>query len=249
MKPIKVMFLGDPQYDQHDPRAIDVALQIVLHYRPHTAVILGDFICCDAVASYKKASWREADLRLESEVISANKGLDYWDRVFKKAGVKRKVFLEGNHESRLTRWLVNNAFNLGDMLKIENLLKLKERKYEYISLAKQPLQMGKADIMHGYYVNVYHASKMVKETGRNCIYGHTHDYQAYISSHLPKDLPKIAMSCGCLCKFDQHYIGQRPTKWVHGVGIMEYLPDGFFTAVFLPIIGYRCIFQGKVFKG
>jgi len=249
MKPTKVVFLADPHYDQHDQRAIDVAMQIVLHYKPHTVVLLGDFICCDAVGSYSKASWREADLKLEMEIQSANKGLDYWDRVFKKAGVKRKIFLEGNHENRITRWLVNNAFNLGDMIRIEKLLELKKRKYEYIPLGNQPVLLGKADVMHGYYANVYHSSKTVKETGRNCIYGHTHDYQAYISSHLPNDLPRIAMSCGCLCKFDQHYIGQRPTKWVHGCAIMEYLPDGFFTAVFLPIIGYRCVFNSKTFKG
>ncbi len=250
MKVTKVILLPDMQFPQQDDRAIAVAMKIVKAYRPHIVINLGDVVACDSVGSYAKANYYEALLTLKGEIESANKGLDSQDKAFKQAGVKKKILLEGNHEARIAKWVANNAMNLGNMeeLSIPNLLQLKERGYVYVPLSKQPLELGKADIFHGDYVNMYHASKTIKETGRNSIYGHTHDYQAYISSHRPDDLPKIAMSCGCLCRFDQAYIGRRATKWVHGVGIMEYLDDGFFTCYFIPIIGYRCVFNGKEIK-
>lgn len=249
MKVTKVVTLADHQYDQQDDRAIAVTLKVIKIYRPHTVVFKGDFVSFDSVGSYAKSSWREASLTLKSEIDSANRGLDLHDKVFKQSGVKRKIYLGGNHEDRLIKWMVNNAANLGDMLRIEELLHLGERGYEYYPTYKQPIQLGKLDVMHGHYTNQHHAAKTINLTHRNSLYCHSHDHQVSISSHYPEDLPRIAMSGGCLCKFNQPYIGNRPTRWVHGCTIVEYLPDGFFTAHFIPIIGYRCVFRGKEIKG
>jgi len=250
LKTTKVIILPDMQYPQQDDRAINIAMQLVEYYRPDIIINLGDVVACDSISRYPKASWYDATVTLKMEMDIVNKGLDKQDKIFKRSGVKRKILLEGNHENRITRWLTNNAVQIGDIesLRIENLLRLNDRGYEYVLSRDQPIKMGKANILHGYFVNKYHAFKTISETGHNCLYGHTHDYQAYICSHLPDDPPRLAMSFGCLCKFDQSYIGKNPTRWVHGIGIMEFVPDGFFTAYFLPIVGYRCIFNNREFK-
>lgn len=251
MKIETAIILPDQQYPQQDDRAIAVALKLVEFYKPDIIINLGDVVACDSVSRYPKASWYDATVTLKMEMDIVNQGLDKQDKAFDRSGVKRKILLEGNHENRITRWLTNNAAQIGDIdsLRIENLLRLRERGYEYVLQENQPQKIGKANVLHGYYTNKYHAFKTISETGHNCLYGHTHDYQSYINSHLPEDLPRMAMSFGCLCKFNQSYIGNSPTRWVHGIGILEYIKkDGFFTAYFVPIIGYRCVYQRREFK-
>jgi hypothetical protein len=206
-------------------------------------------IAADSVSRYDKATREEALITLKSEVDSTNRVLDSFDETFKKSGVRKVYLLEGNHERRILKWIVKHAMEWGDFenLGIKSMLRINERKYEFIPYRSQPLKIGKINIVHGYYVNQYHASKMLRNTGRNVFYGHTHDFQVHTLSHFEDDQPRMAMSCGCLCNFEQDYLDGRPTNWIHGITVINYDDDGF-TPYFLPIVNYRCLYAGKQHK-
>jgi len=241
------VIIPDIQCPQQDDRALQICLDVIRDIRPEMAIIIGDFVAFDSMSSHSKRSWADLIPTLASDIGHANSLLDTIDASLKQSGVKHKWWLEGNHEDRLTRWLVKNAPNIGDLpeLRVEGLLKLAERGYVFKPLDKQPLRIGKLNIIHGYYTSQYHAAKHIRNTARNIIYGHTHDYQAHVSTHLPDEPPHIAMSCGCLCDFSQGYIRNRPTRWIHGFVEVEFMGNGYFYPRFIPIINYMTRYNGK----
>ena len=243
-----LVLIPDIQVPQHDGRAVEVALKLIRYIKPTQACFLGDVICCDSVSKYPKSSWHEAALTLKEEIKHTNILLDRFDLEFKESGTKEIYYIEGNHEERLLLWILKNAQSLGDLdsMRIDTQLRLKDRGYKYIPTTEQPLEIGKFNIAHGYYINMYHAAKTMKKTGRNTFYGHAHDWQVHTSDHFRDDNPRISMSCGCLCDFKQSYLHSRPTNWIHGLGIIYYDKDGF-TPYFIPIVNYRAIWDGKVF--
>lgn len=241
--------IPDLQCPQQDDKAIEVAIKLIKHIKPTIAIMGGDVIAADSVGDYPKTTWKEASETLRNEAEQTNKVLDKFDRAFKDSKTKQIYYLEGNHERRVLKWAIKNTKPLGEIegLRIESLLRLNERGYKYIMLEDQPLKFPRFNFLHGYYVNQYHAAKTMNMTGRNTFYFHTHDHQVHTSYHFEEDTPRMAMSCGCLCSFNQDYMKGRPNNWMHGIAVIYYDKDGF-TPYFIPIVNYRAIWQGKVFK-
>ena len=243
-----LVIIPDLQVPNHDAKALMVALKLIEYIKPTQVAFIGDVVSADAVSSFAKKSFEEAALTLDNEIKATNKVLDQFDKVFNKIKVKTRMFLAGNHEDRILHFILKNAVSFGDMegLRLESLLKFKDRGYTYYPTKKQPVKINHFYLIHGLYTNQYHASKTVKMTHRNTIYGHSHDYSVYTGDHFHNDAPKLAMCIGCLCNFKQPYING-PTNWMHGVAIVHYDKKGF-TPLFIPIVNYRCIYDGKVFE-
>ena len=60
--------------------------------------------------------------------------------------------------------------------------------------------------------------------GANVIYGHTHDAQRSVMTHM--DGPKMAQSMGCLCKMEKSFLKNRKTNWTHNVGVIDFYDNG-----------------------
>ena len=244
-----LILIPDLQCPQQDNRAIKIACKLIEHIKPTQICYLGDVIAADSVSTYAKKTWREAQVTLQKEADTTNKVLDIFDKSFKKASVNKTYFLEGNHERRILKWAIKNTAPLGEIegMRIENLLKFDERGYEYIMEEDQPLQISKFNIFHGWYVNQYHTAKTIRMAGRNAFYGHTHDYQVHTSSHFETEPPRIAMSCGCLCDFQQDFMRGKPNNWVHGLTVIYHNKD-VFTPYFIPIVNYKAYWNGRMFS-
>lgn len=243
------IIVPDIQAPQQDDTAISVALKLIKYISPTRLSFIGDVICADAVSKYPKSTWREAKLTLDEEVDVTNRILDKFDRVIPD---KCKVdFLEGNHERRIDLWCIKNTTPLGkinEKISLESLLMLKDRGYNFVRLEEQPLHVGRYLLIHGHYVNKYHTAKTIGMIMRNVFYGHAHDYQVFTSYHSGDDSPRIAMSCGCLCKYSQHYMQGRSNNWMHGIAVI-YSDKDSFTPYYIQIVKGRAIWNGKVFKG
>lgn len=86
-------------------------------------VLLGDYADFISVSSHDKGDPRLPQL-LTAEIESVNQGLDEFDRLFPKA---KKVFLEGNHEFRLEKYIYKNAPALFGLTEIEALFQIAQR--------------------------------------------------------------------------------------------------------------------------
>jgi len=243
----KIIAIPDIQAPKHDPTAVSTAIKIIKGEKPDEVIHIGDFIAFDSISRFKKRDWKEARQTAAEEIEAANQILDQFDKAIN--GKTKVVFLEGNHERRLEAFMIQHAQALGEGfrgLSIQEQLHLDERGYEYIPTNKQPYVVGELGFIHGWYVNLYHAAKHVRQGGRNLIYGHTHDHQVYTGAHLDHQEPRICMSIGCLCDFRQAYLESRPSNWIHGVALI-YIDEatGFFWPNFVPIINGVAVVNGK----
>lgn len=246
----KVIAIPDIQAPRHDPVAVDTAIQIVKGEKPDVVIFIGDVADLKSVSKYQDKSWQEAAITADVEIGAAGEILDRFDKVIPPKS--RKIFLEGNHDRRLSLWFIQNAAKLGPNFSGNDIaaqLDLRDRGYEYIPTEQQPYRIGKVGFIHGWYTNLYHAAKTVRMAGQNVLYGHTHDYQVSTGPHLEQEAPRIAMSMGCLCDFRQPYLDSRANNWIHGVGIV-YIDEktGKFWPYFAPIIAGECVINGKVYR-
>jgi len=224
-----------------DEAAWKAHLSALEDLKPHTHIVIGDFLDCASVSRHAKSE--ASVLTLGEEYDIGNADLDAIEAKLGKR-CKRKVFLAGNHEDRINAYAYNQAPNIGTALKtVQEGLNLEARGWEYVPYEKQ-LKLGKLIIAHGYYVNQYSAAKHVNNFGHSIITGHTHGHQSHVVTH--GDSPHIGMTIGCLCQIEQKWLRGRPQPWMHGFGVV-YHRGKMFYPYFIPIIEGKAVFGGKVY--
>lgn len=130
MKPLRiVLIIPDTHRPYHDRRAYNLMIriyqEIVAKFQniaEFEIVILGDYADFYAVSRHGKDPTVLA--LLQQEIEDVNAGLDELDLLFPFA---KKVFIEGNHEDRLSRYLSDKAPALFGITSTEHLLKINQR--------------------------------------------------------------------------------------------------------------------------
>jgi len=159
---------------------------------------------------------------------------------------KRQVYLEGNHEDWLNRYLESHPELCGKLdLRID--LGLNDIGIKYIDV-NTPFSIGKLNFIHGWFYNKYHTTSTLDKYQNSIFYGHTHDHQSIIRTNWSSREPHMAMSLGCLCSKNPHYLRNKPQNWINGFGLFEVRGDGFFTPHFIPIINGIFSYGGEVWK-
>jgi predicted phosphodiesterase len=145
-----------------------------------------------------------------------------------------KVFIAGNHEHRLQRYLLKKAPELAklDELQLENFLKLKDLEIDFVS-SLQLIKAGKLNILHGHefggfvFNPVNPARGLFNRAKTNSLCGHFHQ----TSSHHENNLNNEGMACfttGALCQLNPEYRPFAFTKWNIGFAFVEIFTDGYF---------------------
>lgn len=243
---IPMIIIPDTHRPYHDKRAWRLMLMVAAVLCPTILVVLGDFADCFGVSDHSKDPTRA--LKLDAEIRDVNKGLDELDAL----GAKQKIFVSGNHEDRLQRYLQDKAPELFNFIAIEKLLRLRKRGWTYVPY-KSDVKVGKVHFTHD-----------VGHCGRNSIFqcldtfqhsnvtGHTHR-MAYIVEGNATGEHKVSAQFGWLGDVRQaDYMHQAKAKknWALGFGI-GYLDDktGIVYLVPVPIVNYTCMVNGRLFKG
>jgi len=218
------------------------AMSFLRDFNPDITVLLGDFLHFDLLSRHAadQAPLHRELKRLEHDFILAGRFLDVIDKYTKG----EKVFILGNHDSRLLAYIAENP-HLEGILSWEALNFSKRKNW---TIVKQGTiwQYGKASFVHGWYWNMHHAKKTVMEVGNNIFYGHVHDIQTYSKPNIEQK-PIIASSLGCLCDLNPEYKAGRPNRWVNAFGVFYFLPNGHFTFYVPTIINGVFVWNGKVY--
>jgi hypothetical protein len=213
---------------------------------------LGDLCDFGIISSHNLGNLREVEGgRLLEEYKVADEIVSRHEQIIRKNNQKaRMIYLEGNHEYRIERY-INAHPELQGMIEVENVLRLKQRHIEYVhSWSRGEIfRLGKCAIHHGLYCTDNHAKKMVQRFGTSVLYGHVHDYQVYSSHSIDPANVLVGASLGCLCKIPQKYLRGAPTRWSQGITIFEHdETSGDFWFQFLKINKGRLVHDGRVYQ-
>lgn len=212
--------------------------------------IIGDFADAYGVQQHGPRNPGVSEI-FKDEVNAVNKRLDEIDKTFWNA---KKVYVEGNHETRFERYLMGNAPALFGITDIQSLFQIaKRRNWQYISYGPNQLTQ-----VLGSKLNIKHEpsttsiAAMAKEHGANLTFGHIH--RIVESYHRTIEGKQIVSFCSgwmgdaSLDKIFGYVKGHN--KWQNGFTIVDIDPvTKFFyhqTVSFLE--NNSCCFNGKLYK-
>lgn len=216
-----VMHMADMHFPyQHDP-ALDVTYQLVKHVWPQFIVVGSDAFDFAMLSSFPQdADERQAGDALDMLQIPWNAHIDALKRAAPAATL---VFILGNHEARLWRFLNERAPEVRHTVI--------RRFIEIVRAGGRVLWMGEVDavrfgplkVIHGNRHNQHVAQSLLQDTGfqLNVMAGHVH--RLTFANKRGDDFPVSAITSGCLCRWPSPYMKRKtPTqKWMLGTAIAE----------------------------
>lgn len=239
------LIVPDTHVPYHDVRAWNLMLRVARSLQLSGIYILGDFADFYSVSRYNKDPTWQNQLRGETKAVRA--ALAELDAL----GVKKKVYICGNHEDRLPNYLMDKAPALYSSMTIEGELGLKKSGWEYLEYG-QHAKLGKLYLTHdtgaggaGAHLKSYDAFH------HSVVIGHCHRMAVtYMASVLGER--HVAASLGWLGDPDKIKYEKEAKKrfWSLGFGL-AYLEKatGNVHLQPVPIVDYRCAVEGKLYVG
>ena len=240
----KVFFLPDTHVPYHNQSAFKIALKALNRFQPDVLVILGDFADFYSVSSHDKSPNRVA--YLQDEIKAVRQCLSRIERL----DIPRKIYLSGNHEYRLERYIMTKAPELFGMVETDKLFKLYENNWEYIPYRKQ-LKLGNLVVSHDYGSSGQSAHRTAAaKLGSSVIIGHTHRCATISRNNIHGQLLTAAMFgwLGDVTKIDYANQASMAAEWVTGFGVGYIHKDGTPILQSIPIVNNTCILEGALIK-
>jgi hypothetical protein len=245
-KTTKLLFCPDLHAPYHSREAFDCFLRVAKGWKPDGCVIAGDFADFCEVSSHPKDPKRR--IPFMQEVDGVNQALDQLDKALGRNCWG--VYLQGNHETRLERFVADKAPVLHGVVKSwDELLKLQERGWEVIPY-KESLQVGELRMTHDVgRAGVNSARASLMDTGANILFGHTHRLIVHYQGQLWGN-PHVGITAGWLgdpMAIDYRHRDSVCRDSIHGFVTIHMLDNGVFWAQAIPIINGQAVVDGKVY--
>lgn len=202
-----VISFFDVHVPEHDRLLWAAALAFLADAQPHHIVLGGDFAelrSCSQHASGAGGMTYEADVQYVRKELEALRAAAPGARIW---------YLEGNHETRLTRYIESNNPQFEGALSLPESLGLADLGITWVPEDQQPIHFGTLDVLHGHqmgqFLPEHHAKKaalIYGRPGRQVMYGHTHKSQVFERQTYPEITTAYGIACMRLL---------RP-KWKHG---------------------------------
>jgi len=240
----KVLIVPDTHVPYHDKKAFELMLKVAKKFKPYHLIIGGDFIDNYSVSSHNKDPNRA--LKLNDEVNETIKEL----KKLKALDAKNNVFLGGNHEDRLERYLMEKAPELYNIISTPSILKLKEIGFNYVPY-KHSYKLGKLAITHDLgKAGRFAHYKAMDDYQNNIVINHTHRLGYAVEGDVEGNKHVAAMFgwLGDVEGVDYKHRQLAKKEWSLGFGI-GYL-DPKTKVVYLqpiPIVNYTCVVEGTLF--
>ena len=221
----KILVIGDAHVTNAQTlRRFDWLNRFILEHDPYDyIVIIGDFLTFNSLSSWD----RDKRLLMEGrrfykEIDAGNEALDRLLNGVNKEGKPSVIFIEGNHENRLTRYIEYHPELAGEPLSLPSLLAFREREIEFIPYKSYKvingihfthIPFGKSREISGKDI----CSKAELVTIGSTVFGHTHElHTSCVHKHGMKHLQQI-LNVGCFFEQDEEYIAGKMTNYWKGV--------------------------------
>lgn len=240
-----MLFLPDLHSPYHDARALALITHKVLpSFAWDTLVILGDWFDCYAVSRFSKDPRRLSSIKAE---LATGFGLL---RAFENHPFQRRIFVEGNHEKRLSKSVGDKAPELYEWVMDKWHDGFPKGKWEYIPYMEDAM-VGKVHVTHDVGYSGMHSTKQSLHAYQdNVVIGHNHVLDYAVRGNA-KGINHVGASFGWLGDAGQidyaHKMKVR-TTWSLGFGVGYLRPNGFMYLQPCPILDYSCVLEGELFQ-
>ena len=239
-----ILFVPDVHVPNHDEKAWGVMLRVGLALKPRHIVVLGDFADGETLSAHPATKPGEQDFGVEVEAVKGC--LDQLDAL----GAENKIYIEGNHEFRLDRYLMERAPNLFRCISWQSTLELYRRNWAWIPYRKST-KIGKLHLTHDTGqagMNAHRTSAVA--FGGSVVIGHTHRMSYEVRGRFD-GTPYLAAMFGWLGDAEKAAAYMHEAKasdWVKGFGVGYLEPaSGIVHVQPVPIVNGRCVVQGRLF--
>lgn len=240
----KIVVCPDAHHPFVDKTAWKVFLNALNAVKPDVLVIIGDFLDCISISRHPKKPKDEKFFAKEIE--AGNKALDEICAI----GIKRIIFIDGNHERRFSSYINEKAPELDGLLSLKDKLRLVERGIEHVPYGEF-IRIGQMAFTHDVgRCGLNAARQSLQDFGDNLTFGHSHRAQVVYGGTV-EGKTHVCLNVGWLGDYDAIDYRNRPTakrEWQHGIGLIYQDKDGVSYCNFVPIINGSCIIDGKVVK-
>lgn len=231
-----VAFVTDihPPY-QYDP-AIELTQRILKDIQPDQLIIGGDAFDFYQASHFNKSPERLASLQYDIDI-----GVDILRNLQSQCKADTKyIFLVGNHEERLEKFLLRNAAQLSKLrcLNMEELLELRKMGFSVYD-KRTPFIYKGVLYKHGNRVRKhsgYTAKSYIDDYMMNVVTGHTHR-MAMVKKTISSGII-TSIESGHLSDINKLEYMALPGNWQMGITIITYIDDiPFFNLVEYNVIG------------
>lgn len=207
-EPQIVLHLTDQHFPDHDPYAIRTSIEAVSLVKPDVLVLGGDLIDAYAFSRFEKKTAKLAKFQKEIDLAD-----DYLGRLHEASPDSETVWMYGNHEDRIERYLHRQAPALADMAKVslQEWLSTNARNISVYDYGETYDHLSPLVFAHGTVIRKkagMSAASMVDMEGRSIAMGHSHRLGMSLRRMGPRVLH--AYESGCLCKLRQEYTKHTP---------------------------------------
>ena len=216
----------------HDRRAIDAALQILTRVQPDEVILIGDNLDFQPLST----RWPFADEARQTTQLAI---LEYRWLLYRMRQIcphARFIYMLGNHEARLAKYLDERAGELRGIthadgrraLDLREFLGLNDLQVETFDYPKPFWLWDRVEVEHGRVVRQGGGSTAAAILGKrehSVVYGHIHrrelGHRTIETPAGPREI--FAGSPGCLCRTDGIVPGSDRPDWQQGVGLITWM--------------------------
>ena len=236
--------IPDIHVPYHDMAAIRVLCKVIKALQPDYLIVLGDSLDFYQLSKFDKDPLRKTTV--SSDVTDFKHVLQRLDAACPLK--TEKVFLEGNHEHRLQKWIWSNATELGNMIpSLENYCGFKSLGWRFFKYGKF-YKLGSVLYMHGDRCGMNVSINMIRKYGCSVVHGHDHGAGIrYFANAIER---MWALNCGHLSDMrQQEYLYGGVADWTAGFGVVEYSNDlRHAQPSFVPIVNGTAQVWGKLYR-
>lgn len=219
----RVAFPTDEHFPFQDEYARNLALQIVRDFDPNLLICGSDGVDFYSLSKFDKDPKRAFDL--QTEITSWRRGVREWATAAPNA---RKVFIPGNHEDRLRRYIWRhpemaglNALSLNNLLGLQDLDVECEESIIGENYGQSEVEIGPLVIKHGSVVRKHSAY-----TARGEMDKEFYNVPVLLTGHVHRGGTHYATTrrgivrgyeCFCLCDTNPSYVNS--PNWQQGIVI------------------------------
>lgn len=246
MKLYKQLWIPDAHVPNEDRRAFRLIDAVAKGERFDELIIGGDFGDFDCLSDHGNRDPKREQL-LRREVAPVRAAIAHAAECWVKPK-GRKVFVEGNHEWRLDRYIANYAAQLEGLVTVESLLGLDD--WEFVEY-KSHTRIGKVYTTHDTGKAGAQAHlQACNDFQDNTVINHTHRL-GYAVVGNAKGQPHVAAMFGWLGdarKVDYMHRIKAKRDWALGFGVGYRRADGVTYLQPVPIVGYTCVVGGRFYE-